>query len=145
MTKRGMFPLQLVLSYKHLFFLDSDWIPFGQCWNIKELSNRKNTYIVEFSIFWCYQSFVQNNGTLFFSNFFSVMQQPNSVLGRQVLEVSISHTIRNKHKSGRTPFQRVIISSQKPLTAQHTTNTRDQHPFSQYPRSQQSSGFGPTS
>ena len=29
MTKRGMVPLQLVLSYQNLLFLDSNWIAFG--------------------------------------------------------------------------------------------------------------------
>jgi len=36
MTKRGMFPLQLFLSYKHLFFLNSNWIQFGSNDNVEK-------------------------------------------------------------------------------------------------------------
>jgi hypothetical protein len=46
------------------------------------------------------------------------------------------------HTSGRTP-ERMISSSQRPLTTQHTTNTIGEYPYPQRvsnPQSQQSSG-----
>ena len=49
-----------------------------------------------------------------------------------------------KHKSVRTPLN---ASSQKPLPAQHTTNSRDRHPCHQRdlnPQSQQQSGLKTT-
>ena len=70
--------------------------------------------------------------------FVSVALQLITGLGRLVVEVSRSHTHNVQNSS-----VRVIRLSLKPLPAQHTTNTKDEHPCPQResnPRSQLSSG-----
>jgi hypothetical protein len=53
---------------------------------------------------------------------FSAVQQPDSALGRLVVDVSTSHTIRHT-QTRYDSSERVISPSQRPLTAQHSKNT----------------------
>jgi hypothetical protein len=75
--------------------------------------------------------------------FFSVAQQPNSGLGRLVVKVSRSHTIRYTQPVGLPWTSDQLIAE----AATYTTNTRDKHPCSEgvsNPQSHQSSGRQPT-
>jgi hypothetical protein len=57
---------------------------------------------------------------------FSLAHQPNTGLGRLVVEPSRPHTIR--HAAGiYVSSERVINSSQTPLPTQHITNTKDKY------------------
>jgi len=75
-----------------------------------------------------------------------VAQQPKSGLGFLNVDVPGPHTFR--HTSTRQESsERVISRSQMPLLAQHTADTRDEHPRSQrhsYLPFHQSSGYIPT-
>jgi hypothetical protein len=41
------------------------------------------------------------------------------------------HTHTHTHTADRTPLNGVISSWKRPLPTQHTTNTRDEHPYPQ--------------
>jgi hypothetical protein len=49
---------------------------------------------------------VNDGGANYNCHFFSpcISQQPNSGLGRLIVEVSVSYTIRHTHRAGRTPL-----------------------------------------
>lgn len=69
----------------------------------------------------------------------------NSCGTRPPLEVSRSHSIRHTHLIDSS--EQVISSLQRLLPTQHTTDTRDKHPYPQWDsnlQSQQSSSFRPT-
>ena len=77
-------------------------------------------------------------------NYFPVAQQPKSRLGRLVLEISRSHTIRHTH----THPVEVLRTNGKHVaeTSTRTTNTRDEHPYPQWvlkPRCHQSRALRP--
>ena len=59
---------------------------------------------------------------------FTVVRQQNPDLGRVIVKVSRSETIRNTHTRMIDSCERVISSSERPLPTQHTTN---KHPCSQ--------------
>jgi hypothetical protein len=86
---------------------------------------------------------------------FSMPQQTNLSLGRLIVEVSRSHTIRHTHGRARTHTHThthtvgLLWTSDQPVAeaATYTTNTTDEHPCPQRdlsPRSQQYSGHRPT-
>jgi hypothetical protein len=80
-----------------------------------------------------------------FSVSLSVAQQPNLNLRRLIFEVVRSPTERHIHPVG-ILWTRDQVVADAP-TAQHTTNTKDEHSWPQRystPRSQHSSGLRPT-
>jgi hypothetical protein len=110
----------------------------GQCLRVvhpkhlsAEAKNCSSRFFVRFSLFLftCAQCFVDIQGwrdeqcsdiprVACFFFFFSVTQQPNSGLGRLIVEVSRSHA------PGTTP-ERVISSSQRPVPTQQTQETNN--------------------
>ena len=63
-----------------------------------------------------------SNPLNYFITYIAVAQQPNSSLGLFIFYVS-------RHTCLVEPSRRVIGLAQRPLSTQHTTNTRDEYPY----------------
>jgi hypothetical protein len=61
------------------------------------------------------------------NNYFSVAQQPKSGLGRLIVEVSRSHTIRHTHTHKHTHTVGLLWTSDQPVADATTYTTHNKH------------------